>query len=114
VLLNLILRLRHGYVERSLREEQLARVLADAAGPLRSSAATLLELEGRPVDSGKGALVELGTSRGPAAVSALETMSEARERSRVAPGRAGPALFELIALAERMRERFAALPPETT
>ena len=48
VLLNLTLRLRAVYVERSLREEQVARAIADAAGPLRTCAASILELEGRP------------------------------------------------------------------
>lgn len=56
VLLNQILRLRALYVLRSLRQEQLALVVADAAGPLRSSAATLLELEGQAVSSPREAL----------------------------------------------------------
>lgn len=42
VLLNLKLRLRASYVLRGLREEQLALMVADAAGPLRSCAFTLL------------------------------------------------------------------------
>src|SRR5437879_5145266 len=46
VLLNSTLRLREAYLQRSQREEQLAIVIADAAGPLRSAAATLLKLEG--------------------------------------------------------------------
>ncbi|MSP38652.1 MAG: nucleotidyltransferase domain-containing protein [Deltaproteobacteria bacterium] len=46
VLLNLVLRLREAYVMRGLREEQLALAVAEAAGPLRSTAATLLELQG--------------------------------------------------------------------
>ena len=48
VLLNLVLRLRAAYLLRGLREEQLARVVADAAGPLRSCAATLIGLESPP------------------------------------------------------------------
>ena len=47
-LLNLILRLRAAYVARSLREEQLSLLIAGALGPLRSYAAVLLDLEGRP------------------------------------------------------------------
>lgn len=50
-LLNLTLRLREAYIARSLREEQLAAVIADAAGPLRACASTLLELEGRASSS---------------------------------------------------------------
>src|SRR4051812_7959120 len=56
VLLNLTLRLRQQYMLRSLREEQAALAVADAAGPLRSFAAALLELAGRPAPSPKEAL----------------------------------------------------------
>ena len=56
VLLNLQLRLRERYVLLSLREEQLALVIADAAGPLRSSAASLLHLEGQATTAPKEAL----------------------------------------------------------
>lgn len=62
VLLNLILRLRELYVLRSLREEQLALVIADMAGPLRSCAATLLELQGQPVESPKEALAQVANT----------------------------------------------------
>src|SRR6185369_5936742 len=41
VLLNLTLRLRAAYVARSPREEQLVTVIADAAAPLRTAAASL-------------------------------------------------------------------------
>src|SRR6478735_3645450 len=56
VLLNLQLRLREQFVSRGLREEQLVLAIADAAAPLRSCAATLLELEGRAAGSPKEAL----------------------------------------------------------
>lgn len=46
VLLNLTLRLRAAYIERGLREEQIARVIADVAGPIRTCAANLMALEG--------------------------------------------------------------------
>src|SRR5437762_3872178 len=46
VLLNLVLRLRAAYVERGLREEQIGQVVAEAAAPLRTAAAGMLELEG--------------------------------------------------------------------
>ena len=59
VLLNLQLRLRERYVLVSLREEQLALVIADAAGPLRSSAASLLHLEGKPALPPKEALEKI-------------------------------------------------------
>src|SRR5262245_33428971 len=46
VLLNLVLRLRASYALERDREERLAVLIADAAGPLRASAAELLELQG--------------------------------------------------------------------
>jgi hypothetical protein len=45
VLLNVTLRLRQAYVAKSLQEEQLALIIADVAGPLRSCAAILLKLK---------------------------------------------------------------------
>lgn len=45
VLLNLTLRLREAYGERTGREERVAMLAAESSGPLRTCAATLLELE---------------------------------------------------------------------
>ncbi len=59
VLLNLQLRLRERYILLSLREEQLALVIADAAGPLRASAASLLHLEGKATMPPKEALEKI-------------------------------------------------------
>ena len=56
VLLNLILRLRESYVARGSTPERISALIADAAGPLRSCAATLLELEGKPTQHPKEAL----------------------------------------------------------
>lgn len=56
VLLNLALRLRASYVARSQRAEQVARTLAETAGPLRAAATTLLELEGSPLADANVAL----------------------------------------------------------
>ena len=64
VLLNLTLRLRERYAALSLREEQLAKVIAEAAGPLRSAAATLLDLEHQPPDSPKAALERVAKALG--------------------------------------------------
>jgi predicted nucleotidyltransferase len=47
VIINLLLRLRERYSLVSLREEQLVHIIADVAGPIRSSAATILSLEGK-------------------------------------------------------------------
>ena len=56
VLLDITIRLRATYVLTSLREEQLAREIADAAAPLRSSALSICVLEGRSAASPKAAL----------------------------------------------------------
>lgn len=104
VLLNLLLRLRELYVLRSLREEQLALVIADMAGPLRSCAATLLELQGQPTESPKEALAHVAASLStPEWQDTLTQLSEAREKQSLPPGVAGPTVFRLIDLAQRMR-----------
>jgi predicted nucleotidyltransferase len=111
VLLNLTLRLRESYISRGLREEQLAALLAEMAGPLRSCAATLLELEGMPADSPKQALQQVAASlpEGAAGIDEIARISEAREVKMLAPGVAGPTLFQLIELAQSMRIRSEAL-----
>jgi CO/xanthine dehydrogenase Mo-binding subunit len=110
VLLNLALRLRERYAVTSLREEQLAFVIADAAGPLRAAAATLLELEGRPVGSPKEALEQVARSlEGTGWTSVLELMSQSRETRSLPAGTAAPALFQLMALAEAIRLRLERL-----
>jgi predicted nucleotidyltransferase len=59
VLLNLILRLRERYVVDGDHEERLARVLADATGPIRAGAATLIALTDGRVLAPKAALENL-------------------------------------------------------
>ncbi|MDR1461986.1 MAG: nucleotidyltransferase domain-containing protein, partial [Azoarcus sp.] len=54
MLMNLVLRLRLSYT--SLREDMLAEIVAGTAGPLRSAASTLLDLEGQPVGSPRESL----------------------------------------------------------
>ena len=102
-LLNLTLRLRQKYVERSLREEQAALTVADAAGPLRASAAAILELEGTPAASPKAALETLAGQLGRADL--LPHLSEAREQRAIPAGRAAETLFLTIELARALAER---------
>jgi predicted nucleotidyltransferase len=110
VLLNLTLRLRERYVSRSLREEQAARIVAEAAGPLRSAAATLLALEGTHADSPRAALEQVAASLGdPGWTDVLAAMSRAREGGRLPPGTAAPALARLADLAGRLHDRARAL-----
>ena len=110
VLLNLVLRLREAYVMRGLREEQLALVVADAAGPLRSSAATLRELQGQPGGSSKAALESFVQAGGDSAlIEALPRISEAREQRLLPSGVAGPTLLKLIDIAMSMRAQIGRL-----
>jgi predicted nucleotidyltransferase len=110
VLLNLALRMRAAYVGRSLREEQLVAVIADTAPPLRTAAASLLQLEGRPSVSPKAALREVATAvAGPLAEGTLVRMSQARETGTLPAGVAGDTLLELIALARGLRARLRGL-----
>jgi predicted nucleotidyltransferase len=106
VLLNLQLRLRERYVSLSLREEQLAHFIADAAPPLRSSAASILQLEGRDELAGKLALEQIvAESSRPEFEHLLHNMSEARKRGYLAPGVAPSTAMNLIQLTRYLRER---------
>lgn len=110
-LLNLTLRLREAYVVRGLREEQLVATIADTAGPLRSCAATLLELEGTKSGSPKEALEQVAASAPGGSTRAEEVarISQARQERTLPPGLAGPTLFHLIELARLMWMRARAL-----
>ena len=107
VLLNQTLRLRDIYAERSLREEQAAMAIAEAAGPLRAAAAAILELEGRESADAKAALAALANEGGFGTL--VPQFSEAREQSVLAPGSAAAALFDVVRLARWLYERAAAL-----
>ena len=101
VLLNLVLRLRERLVTRGDDEATLVQVATDAAGPLRACASEILELEGRPAASPREALSTVATAVGET----LDELSTAREAGSLPPGRAGPLVTRLIAIAETMRER---------
>jgi len=103
VLLNLTLRLRDLYVERSLREEQLSLVIADMAGPLRACAATLLELKGLSAASPKAALRKLIDSYSPSdGAQILEFLSTARDKRLLEPSVAGSVVFRMLEWSSRM------------
>jgi len=106
ILLNFTLRTRERYVLVSLREEQLAAVVAESAGPLRSAASLILSLEGKPAPSPKAALETLAAEIGaPDWRDALAHLSAAREGASLPKGSARVAVLALIALAEAMRAR---------
>jgi hypothetical protein len=92
------MRLREQYVDQGLHEERLARMVADAAGPLRACAAALLELEGRPAESPRSALEAVAGGE-------LPELRRAREEGRLPAGTAGPAMLRLLELAETLARR---------
>jgi hypothetical protein len=106
ILLNFVLRTRERYVLVSLREEQIAQIVADSAAPLRASAEIMLKLEGRPAASPKAALETLARELDAKAWDApLEQLSQAREAAALAKGVGGPTVLRLIALGEALRAR---------
>ena len=106
ILLNFILRARERYALISLREEQLATLVADAAGPLRSAAALILALEGRPETSPKAALERIATETDAGRYrEALAALSSARDAAALPPGTGRPTALALIDLAQALRER---------
>ena len=110
VLLNLTMRMREMYVTRSLREEQCAVTLAESAGPLRTSAAAILELEGKSASSPKDALEQVVRELNDARFAELlPHLSEARESRALPAGRAAALLFTTLDLARALHKRSHAL-----
>jgi hypothetical protein len=110
VLLNLALRLREAYIEQGSTPERLSGLIADSAGPLRSCAATLLELEVKPVLAPKEALIQFVSGFGePGWEEILAHISEARDRRPLSAETADVTLFRMIELAARLRVRADAL-----
>lgn len=110
MLLNLTLRLRASYVELSLREEQCAVTVAEAAAPLRTAAASMLELEGAGTFAPKEALQNIVRDLGRFG-DLLPHLSEARERRVLPGGRAAETLFETYELARALHERAHRIEP---
>lgn len=109
-LLNLVLRLRERYALVSLREEQLVPLIADAAGPIRTSAATLLKLEGRGEFHPKEALQELAPRlQGGASAKLLAGISAAREIRDFPPGEAAATVAALLDLVKSMHAHAAGM-----
>jgi hypothetical protein len=110
VLLNLVLRLRASYALDRDREERLTIVIADTVGPLRASAAEILELEGAPAPSAREALQRLGAEWQPARAEALLTaVHTARQTRRLDSGVAPTMFVEMIELARYLHGRAQAL-----
>ena len=106
VLMNLRIRLRAAYVRHNRFEDQLVGVIANAAGGLRSAAATLLELEGRGRLAPREALLRVVESAAdPRFIDAVAQISVAREQGILAPGKPREVVLALDDLAGRMYER---------
>lgn len=111
VLLNTVLRMREALVVDGGFEERLSRLVAETAGPLRSAAVTLRELENLPPAANpKAALEELAAGiDGTAFTPALSALSAAREDSLLPAGTAAPTLLRLIELGSRLHARAASI-----
>jgi predicted nucleotidyltransferase len=106
ILLNLTIRLREMYVVRSLREEQCAVTVAETAGPLRTSASAILELEGAGRIAPKEALARVVEElRQPALSELLPHLSEAREQRALPAGQGANVLFHTLELARALHDR---------
>ena len=105
-LLNLVMRSRLLYVERSLREEQCAVTVAEIAGPLRTAAASILELERGAIVPPKEALAEIVRDLGrPELVELLPQISAAREERVLPAGRAAAIFFATTVFVRAVYER---------
>src|SRR5262249_42469448 len=110
ILLNFVLRTRERYALLSLREEQLAGLVADAAAPLRAAAGLILQLEGRHAESPRAALETLARELDAHKWQpALDALPKAREHGTLAQGEGEPAVLLLIELAQAMLARTATL-----
>ena len=103
VLANQILRLRESYVLNSAQDEQLSRIIAGVAGPLRAAAVTLLKLQGRSAASPKEALQMVahdhpGTPWDPV----LLAITKARDGVSLSSDEARSVYFSILALANLM------------
>ncbi len=112
-LLNQILRLRASYVSRSLREEQLSLIVVNAVGPLRSAAATLLELQGSPASSAQQAIERAGSELGVANwAETVALLSGMQDSPLAAHGKVTSLFFAILDLACRMQSHAEALSGE--
>ena len=106
VLLNLVLRLRAGYALDRDREERLAVILADAAGPMRASAAEILDLEGARAPSAREALDRLASQWSPEkAAPLIESIRTAREKRQLDPGVAPSVYLQALDLVRYLHRR---------
>jgi hypothetical protein len=102
VLVNLVLRLRERYALASRYDDQMALAAAEAAGPLRACAATLLTLEGEARVAPREALERVVGAGGAAALAAI---TQARERGSASGAGGATALLGAVAIAAGIEAR---------
>ena len=110
VLANQVLRLRESYVLNSFQDEQLSRIIAGVAGPLRAAAVTLLKLKGRSSPSPKDALRNVAYDHpGRDWEPVLAAITKAREGTTLASQDARRVYFTILELANLMLDDANAL-----
>ena len=110
VLLNLTLRLREAYVGNGSTPERVSGLIADFAGPIRSCAAALSQLEGKQARHPKEALAEFVDSLDQTDWgNVLSRISETRERALLSADVADATMFRLMELTTLLRMRVEAL-----
>jgi len=108
VLLNLTMRLRESFAERTGKDDQIALLLAENAGPLRAAAATLLELETGKAFPPKEALDQIAQSK-PEWAAAAERISAIREQRSQASTPIACDVFAFLEMGDALRHRAESL-----
>ena len=104
VLLNLRMRLREKFVLSGRRSEQLSLLIAESAGPLRSSAKTILELRGKNPVTPKEALIALCREIQGEWSDTLQALSDARESGLTDYSRAQKCIQSIMDLTVAMQK----------
>lgn len=107
VLLNLGIQLREQMARNWSRQDVLSRVLADAVGPLRGCAHSILALSGHPAASPKAALEALLAEPAAASFTHLPQYYSRLREQAAEPGSASKAPQETVELIAWMRRRNA-------
>jgi predicted nucleotidyltransferase len=107
VSLNLLLRMREIYIADAPFPEKLAYAAAEAVGPLRAAAATLLSVRDGETLSPRDALRRLADAAGQGP--ALDLVSEARDSGAVPTAGGDAALLAAIGLAAMVHDTVARL-----
>ena len=113
VLLNTVIRTRQSYALRCHSEERMVELAADMAGPLRSAASALMELNGSPPAPPREALEQVAKTSGQSQWSeAVALLSEVREKGPLPFGKSAAGVaFSLLDLAQYMLESSYKLQP---